>query len=486
MANITKLLKQALKLHEEGKEDKSNAKCEKVLKKATDQRNIGRAYNIMAHNAGIINDKEKEIAYAKKAVIADQCTENLHLLAQCLEDIAEVLKERGQVKEAEERYKEILALLPNDIRAWTRLGSLCYQTNRRDYAEHCYRRVLGIEPEKAAVTMYHIVQNKKFKKNSDPDLEFMKKSLAFMTKREDLVYLHSSLGRAYEDLQVYNNAFSHYQKANFIREEGEWSAKDCTNHFKVIKEYFTPSLFNEHDGEGNHSFTPIFIVGMPRSGTTLIEQILASHPDVDGAGELDFIPRLPSGKGMFPGNVNIDKLTEYGNTYMELIRHKYHDSRRVVDKMPQNFIYAGLIKLILPNAKIIHCTRSPEDTCWSIFKTHFVGKHPYSWDLKNLGLYYRDYADLMEHYEDVLPDPIHTANYEAMVTNTEAEIRKLLKFCDLDWHEGCLDFHKTRRSVRTASAGQVTQPVYTSSIGAWKNYRSKLKPLTDALKGVKR
>jgi hypothetical protein len=230
---------------------------------------------------------------------------------------------------------------------------------------------------------------------------------------------------------------------------------------------------------------------MPRSGTSLVEQILASHPDIYGAGELMLMADTAekffksNNQSSYPetlGSTSSDKLKACGGVYAQELRSRSTSATRITDKMPGNFEFIGLIKLILPNARIIHCCRSAEDTCLSIYKNYFSSRgHYYAYDLAELGLYYRGYNGLMAHWRRLFPDFIYDIHYEEIVASNEQQARALIAHCGLDWDPACLDFHATPRSVKTASAAQVRQPIYDSSVAAWKRYESWIGPLLDAL-----
>jgi len=235
---------------------------------------------------------------------------------------------------------------------------------------------------------------------------------------------------------------------------------------------------------------PLFITGMPRSGTTLVEQILSSHPDVHGAGELadigEMAESLPARLGtqlQFPqclSHVTTAHLDQLATGYLDTLERLSPDARRVTDKM-LGFIYLGLIELVLPGARIIHCVRDPMDTCLSGYFQDFSRSHPYSYDLHNLGVYYRSYQKIMHNWKNVLSLPIMEVQYEDMVTNQEVTSRKVIDFCGLEWDERCLDFHKNERFVGTASYNQVRRPMYKTSLGRWKKYEQFLEPLKKAL-----
>ncbi len=243
-------------------------------------------------------------------------------------------------------------------------------------------------------------------------------------------------------------------------------------------------FFRAHKGGGSASNLPVFIVGMPRSGTTLSEQILASHSDVHGADELLDIPnaaakldpnaysrRITNRAGAL--RIDFQQLRAEADRYLATIRAMAPDAKRIVDKLPGNFENLGLIAAMLPHAKIIHCRRDPRDVAWSCFTTNFLDPIAWSLDLDDFAHYYAQYQRLMEHWRRVLPVPMLERQYETAVADFEASSRQLVDFCGLDWQDACLEFHKTERTVRTASIRQVRQPVYTSSIGRWRDYEAE-------------
>jgi Sulfotransferase family len=264
--------------------------------------------------------------------------------------------------------------------------------------------------------------------------------------------------------------------------------------FDRIEATFTPALIRAKSGGGDQTKTPIFVIGMPRSGTTLVEQILASHPAVHGAGELktlnDVVHSVRDAAGNalpYPESVPaLDgaALRQIGRHYLAEVMKLAPAGKRVTDKMPSNYYLVGLIHLALPNAKIVHCMRDPIDTCVSCFSKLFTGEQVHTYDLVELGRYYRRYERLMAHWRRVLPKGrILDMCYEDVVADLEAQARRLIDHCELPWDDRCLDFHKTDRPVRTASATQVRRPIYNSAIGRWRVYQEELKPLLAALSG---
>jgi len=298
-----------------------------------------------------------------------------------------------------------------------------------------------------------------------------------------------ALGKAYEDLADDQKAFSFITEANRLkRSTYTYSTSDDAAFFSRIAASFDASLFTGLAHAGCVDERSVFIVGMPRSGTSLVEQILSSHPQVFGAGELTDLGRvietLCQDRGGYPAAVSRlqpGDLAVSGQAYVDQVRERAPDARRIIDKMPQNFLYVGMIRLLLPNARVIHCQREPMDTCFSIFKHGFLNLHSYAYDQQELGSYYWLYQQLMAHWRDVLPGFMYELNYEALVANQELETHRLLEYCGLSWDDACLSFHKTERVVRTASTTQVRRPIYTDSVKRWKRFEEGLAPLREAL-----
>ncbi len=289
----------------------------------------------------------------------------------------------------------------------------------------------------------------------------------------------------------YDEAMAYYHKANNLVDVQCNRDRYEQNHNDLIS-CFSKQALAEMPRAQTASKRPIFILGMPRSGTSLTEQILASHKDVYGAGELEDIKKIstlikktdPQAGGYYPTRMeNIDqtKLTELANTYLGKLNDLNSEARYVTDKMPHNFLHIGLISVLFPDARIIHCKRNPLDNCLSIYFQNFIWTHDYALDLADTGFFYSEYERIMQHWENVIENPILTVQYEDMVADQEAVSRKIFEFCDLEWDDSALDFHKTKRNVSTASYDQVRQPIYKSSMERWRNYYEHIRPLYDEL-----
>ena len=294
------------------------------------------------------------------------------------------------------------------------------------------------------------------------------------------------MAKAYEDIRNFDKSFTFYKKANSLyRKKINFSLSEENEKFKKIKNTFDKNLFIKYLNTGHLDSSPIFIVGMPRSGTTLVEQILSSHNKVFGADEIEFIPEIMSKNFgntdlnlFFEGVLNFDAkdLKKIGEEYCKKIQNYSNNSERTTDKLPKNFLSIGFIKLILPNSKIIHCIRNPKDTIFSIFKNHFPsGQITFAYELNEIVEYYNLYHNLMKYWNEILPNFIFNLEYENLVSNTEIQIRNLLNFCKLDWQNACLEFYSNKRPIKTASDIQVRNKMYNTSIDAWKNYEKYLK-----------
>jgi Sulfotransferase family len=309
-----------------------------------------------------------------------------------------------------------------------------------------------------------------------------------------------ALGKALEDTAEYAESFEHYSRGNALRRRAfNYDGSGNTQLVQRTMTLFSSQFLAARKGFGCPADDPIFVIGLPRSGSTLIEQILASHPDVEGTRELPDIPGFALELGILekPGEppaypqaiaqLSRRELAALGERYLAQTRpHRLRGTPRFIDKMPSNFFHVGLIHLILPNARIIDARRSPLGCCFSNFKQHFQAGVWFSYDLEDIGHYYRDYVHLMRHFDAVLPGRVHRALYENVVADLEGEVRKLLDYCGLPFREECLRFHETRRVVQTASSEQVRRPLYTEGLDQWRNYEQWLGKLREALGDVLR
>lgn len=400
----------------------------------------------------------------------------------------------GEYERAIPLYLQLSREFPGDPRIWLSLGHALRSAGRQQECVTAYRKCLAARPS-FGEAWWSLANLKTFRFGA-AEISAMEAALgATGASEEDRFHLHFALGKALEDEKNFENSFRHYQQGNALRrEQANYQADETTSHVERSCALFTAPFMNERRGLGCDDASPIFIVGLPRSGSTLIEQILASHSQVEGTMELpdvSFLARrlseqkLKSDKSRYPETIApLDgaALRALGEEYIERTRiHRKTGKPFFIDKMPNNFAHVGLIHLMLPNAKIIDARRHPMGSCLSAFKQHFARGQTFSYSLEDLGRYYRDYAALMAHFDDVRPGLVHRVFYEAMIRDTEGEVRRLLAHCGLPFEEACLRPHENDRAVRTASSEQVRQPIYSGATDHWKNFESWLGPLQKAL-----
>ena len=320
-----------------------------------------------------------------------------------------------------------------------------------------------------------------------------------LTERMDIAFadrvnLCFSLGKAFEDKGEWEKSFEQYERGNDLKAvQSRYSADDVGAELQAQADVCTKELFEKQGGKGHPAPDPIFILGLPRAGSTLLEQIIASHSQVDGTLELPNILSMSyqlRGRkrakinGRYPRilhELSEERLQELGRRFIEDTQIHRKGAPFFIDKMPNNFRHIGLINLILPNAKIIDARRHPMACCFSGFKQHFAEGQEFTYGLENIGTYYKDYIALMDHWDEVLPGKILRVQYEDVVADTEAQVRRILDYLELPFEQACVDFHKTKRSVRTASSEQVRQPIFRSGLEQWRNFEPWLDPLKQAL-----
>ncbi len=393
--------------------------------------------------------------------------------------------EIGAVSKAEDALRRADKLSPNATPVLGNLANLQKQLGDPEAAQQLYRRILSVEPNSARA-WHELAQVRRFS-TGDPDIETMLSLYdADGLDEQSRMHLAFALGKALEDCGDFDAAFPYLTDANRLKRLTlDFNIDAHKTAMDDLVRVFDSRFLAQHGVAGNPDDRPIFVLGMPRSGTTLVEQILASHNGVHGAGEREdlsqivaaSIPGFPAGSAMLPATA----FDSIGRQYVDQLTRGAGAARRVTDKMPRNFLFIGLIALILPNARIIHCRRSPMDTCLSCFTLHFPHGQEFSYDLAELGAYYRLYRGLMEHWHRVLPGRILDIAYEDVVSDAEGKAREMIDFCGLEWDDACLNFHQTKRQVMTASATQVREPVHARSVARWRRYEQHLGPLREAL-----
>lgn len=410
---------------------------------------------------------------------------------------ASILVRTGDYQQAIDRYENILKRVPNHALLQMSYGHALKTVGRQEDAIAAYRA--SIESSASLGEAYWSLANLKTFRFDDHEIDTMKRVVESDERApRDYFHLCFSLGKALEDRGEYDEAFGFYDRGNtFKREHSGYDADDNTRRVDRIIETFTPECFEARSAMGCDAPDPIFIVGLPRSGSTLLEQILASHSQVDGTMELPNIPmtarrlgdrKTKSGEApLYPNSLlqlDADELRALGEEYIEKTRIQRAGAPFFIDKMPNNFMHVGLIRLILPNARIIDARRHPLATCFSAFKQLFAAGQEFTYGLDNVGRYYADYIRLMDHWDEVLPGHVLLVQYEDVVENFEHEVRRILDYCELEFESACLDFYKTPRAVRTASSEQVRQPLYRDSVEQWRFFEKHLDPLKSALGGV--
>ena len=412
---------------------------------------------------------------------------------------AVILCHVGDYEQALGIYSKLLEEIPAQPKLWLSYGHALKTAGHSERAIAAYRRALEIEPG-FGEACWSLANLKTFR-FEDAEVEAMRAQVA----RADLPaperhQFEFALGKALEDRERYEESFAHYLSGNTLRRATViYNADDTSRRVRRAKALFDADFFRQREGVGAPGADPIFVLGLPRAGSTLIEQILSSHSQVEGTMELPEIIQLarslhklaedPKSTGYLDvlAGYGETELRELGERYLQRTRiHRKTDAPFFIDKMPNNFQHIGLIHLALPNAKIIDARRHPLACCLSTFKQHFARGQNFSYELRELGRYYRDYVELMAHYDAVLPGRIHRVHYESMVDDTEAQVRSLLQFCGLPFEQGCLRFYENTRAVRTASSEQVRKPIYREGKDHFRHYAAWLGPLEDALGDVLR
>lgn len=451
---------------------------------AVDGRNA-RANAVLAGSLHALGEyDDAKAALAKTLALASDNADVLYELANACRDC-------GQLADAVDLYRRGCALRPGFAGAYNNLGLLLQELGDLAGAADAYRTAIGIAPRfgSAHGNLAQLIKYRAY----DDQVRAMESllhdpSLAPM-ERAAVMF---GVAKAFDDLGDYDKAFEVLHAANRYK-HGLLSPairnRPYDLNMKLI-DLMTPSFFDRADEAGDPSTVPILIVGMPRSGTSLVEQIIASHSQVHGAGELidlsrifdDWVERVRA--GTFPrraSEIPAEELRRRGSAYVAVLRRHSPDAPHITEKEPFNFRYVGFLRLVLPNAKIIHCMRDPVDTCMSSYKRLFGAGMAFSYDMQELGSYYNSYRQLMDHWRTVLPGVMFDIQYEDLVANQETKTRELLAYCGLKWEDRCLRFHETERAVRTPSFAQVRQPIYRTSVASSKKYYPYIRPLLETL-----
>lgn len=399
----------------------------------------------------------------------------------------------GRFDEALGYFDRILNALPGDPVTLTSKGHALKTRGQPEDAIQAYRE--AIVAHRWHGEAYYSLANLKTYKFTDPELETLlsvqdNSNLGFM----DRVYVHFALGKAFEDRKDYQQSFCHYERGNLLKKsQSRYQAQLISADFESQKAVCDREFFAQRQSWGCSRPDPIFIVGLPRAGSTLLEQILSSHSQVDGTLELPNILSLSQhlrrrkrdGTSQdYPAilaELSADDFREFGETYIRDTRIHRKDAPFFIDKMPNNFRHLGLIRLMFPNAKIIDARRNPMACCFSAYKQLFADGQEFSYSLTDLGHYYRDYVELMAHWDNVLPGYVLRVENEALIADFENEVRRLLDFCGLPFEENCLHYYQTERDIRTPSSEQVRKPISRAGVDQWRNFEEFLDPLKSAL-----
>lgn len=408
-------------------------------------------------------------------------------------NLGNFLADQGRMHEAEDAHLRAIKLDPKRPAFHSDLGLVLGYQGHGPEAENAFRQAIRLKPDFARAYW----QLGTYHKYASTTHEDAKQILMLLNSSDihetDAMYLHFAAGKIYDDCKQYDEAFLHYDAANRIRRKTtSFDAQQFTSFITRVIDTYSREFFAKRHINGETSEKPVFIVGMPRSGTTLVEQIGASHPDVLGAGELIVMRRMVEGfrdqagsTELYPEcikDIDQDIATAMIGTYQaHSQRYAGKDILRILDKSTANFLHLGLIALLFPNARVIHCRRSPLDTCLSMYFHNFAGVTDAAYDLSDMGSYYRQYERLMMHWRSALPLRMLEVQYENLVSKIDEKARELIDFLDLTWDERCLTYYRTPRSISTSSSWQVRQPAYSTSVERWRNYERYLEPLKKSL-----
>lgn len=474
------LCNDALTHHRAGRFAEAVSLYERVILLGLDAPQI---HNNLGHALGALGKPESAVMALQRAI------ERKPDYAEALFNLGLELANLERFDEAEVRYRQAIKVGPRCAGAYNNLGILLKEKGRFTEAREAFERAISLEPTNFAC--YDNLAAVRPFVAGDPYLSALESAVNHPSGLSiaDQIHLNFALAKAYDGSDVRELAFRHLLQANrLMREQTAYDEADTLGRMVRLRELISRELIQARQGRGEPSSVPVFIVGMTRSGTTLIEQILASHPQVFGAGELQLFDQLAGSiRKLMPGvpafpemmlEMSQEHFRKLGTLYADRIGQRAPAAKRVTDKMTVNFLFVGLIHLALPNATIIHAVRDPVDTCVSSFATHFTRGHEHTCDLAELGRYYRHYRELMTHWHDVLPPGrILDVRYEDLVADLEGVSRRIVSHCGLAWDARCLDFHRTERQICTASATQVRKPIYRDSVGRWRKYEAFLGPL---------
>ncbi|MBM79736.1 MAG: hypothetical protein CMJ78_03970 [Planctomycetaceae bacterium] len=408
--------------------------------------------------------------------------------AEAHNNLGNVRQDQTRLDDAVECYRKALQFNPNFTDAYNNLGRALLDQGQFEAATENYLRAIRMNPQH--VKAYFSLSTQRSYEPQDDHIDAVRRLVELDTlPANERAFAAFALGNLLDRQKQYDDAFAAYDKANKLKDV-EFDFEEHQGYIDSIIESFPSELFQNQQLRGTESDRPIFIVGMPRSGTTLGEQILCTHPHVYGAGELDAIakvasilPQIASSEKAYPeaiADLDANAAARLAKSYLDFIAKRDSQALRVTDKMPGNFHHLGLIQLLFPNASVIYCKRHPYDVCLSCYFQNF-GSVDYSFDLETLGRFYVEHERLMQYWRSVLPNTIFEVTYEDLVTNQESISRAIVEHCGLEWDDQCLRFHETSRAIKTMSVWQARQPIYKSSVARWQRYEKHIGPLREAL-----
>jgi tetratricopeptide (TPR) repeat protein len=459
-------------------------KIDIALKYYEDGVKLDHNFPLLYNNMGLIyannkNDPKKAEMLYKKSISLDEKIPEPH------NNLGSLYQSLGKFNESIDCFKKAISFNDKFAHSYHNLGNVYVTVGNFLEAKKCFNTAIDKDPN---YSNSHRALSR-LTKYTKKDKHFFQMNNVYKNLKnndvDDRINICFALGKANEDIKEYEKSFTFYKEGNEIyRKKINFSIEKIKEMTSEIKKCFNKKMYEKYDGTGYKEKSPIFIVGMPRSGTTLIEQIISNHPDVFACDEQFIIPNIikknfsnDNANSYFSNFTEFDKenLKFLGQEYAREVKKISKEDRRTTDKFPANFFWIGFIKLILPNSKIVHCYRNPRDNCLSIYKNHFPGGNiNYGYSLNEVVKYFNLYNDLIAHWNKSLPDFVYNVNYEKLIDNPDSEIRKLINFCDLKWNPDCLNFHQNKRAIRTASDVQARSKLYSSSIDSWKNYEKHL------------
>ena len=454
------------------------SKAEESYKKAISiKSNFFEAY----YNLGIVLKNNSKLKDAEKCY--KQTIRLKPDFAEAYNNLGTVLENLGKLNESEINYGKALALKPNFAEAHNNLGTNLEQQGKLNDAQKCFEKAILINPGFAnAHRQLSLI--KKFDKYDDHFNLIQKLYLDKNISDQNLCHINFSLAKIHEDLENYEKAFKHFAEGNQIQKKIiKYNIDKDVQLFDQIKSNFKKIKKNTNKIQLNkNDITPIFIIGMPRSGTTLVEQIISSHSKVTGLGELPFVSKFGFSIVRDLSKYSKDTISKFRDNYLEKLRRQANGNLIICDKMPQNFLYIDLIVASFPEAKILHVKRNPAAVCWANYKQWFRSKDlGYSYSINDIVEYHRLYEELMQFWKTLFKDRIYETDYEVLTTNHEVEIKKLITYLELNWEEGCLSPEKNKRSVSTASNIQIRNKIFKGSSEKWKKYKPFLNGVLDNL-----